>query len=312
MNSKLKVVYDYLLISLGMLLFVLAWALFLIPHNLMGGGVSGLSAIVYYATGIPMGITNLVVNALLLIAAFFVLGHGFGIKTIYAIIFSSIGLSVMPGLMPESIIQTFAIANGKMLSTIIGGVMTGCGIGLAMSRGGSSGGTDIIALMINKYKNVSPGRLLMEVDVFVIMSSLFVPSYLPDGTAADITTKIATVIYALVMVGVNSYTIDALLTGSKQSVQVMIFSQQYEKIADALGNDLKRGVTLLSARGWYTKNKNEVILTVARKTELSMLLRYVKAIDPKAFLTINSCMGVYGQGFDTIKERVKKSDSSQE
>ena len=299
----LKTVSDYVIITLGLLMYVTAWALFLIPHNLMGGGVSGISAIVYYATGLPMGVTSLILNGLLLAVAFFVLGHGFGFKTIYAILFSAAGLTFLPGLIPEGIVQTFAIANGKMLSTIIGGVMTGVGIGLAMSRGGSTGGTDIVALMINKYRNVSPGRLLLEMDVVIMLSSLFVPSYLPDGSLADTTTKIATVIYALIMVGVNSYSIDLLLTGSKQTVQVFIFSRLFDKIADALAYDLHRGVTIIHSKGWYSKQDSEVIVVVARKTDLSMLLRYVKGIDQSAFITINSCMGVYGKGFDTIKEK---------
>ena len=166
---------EYALISLGLLCYVAGWSVFLVPNNLIGGGVSGISAIVYYAVGLPMGYTYFFVNLVLLLAAFKVMGTGFGGKTIYAIVFTSVMLNVLPALIPESISQELAVSNGKMLSTIIGGVMTGVGIGMSISQGGSSGGTDIIALMVAKYRNVSPGRLILLMDVVIILSSMVIP-----------------------------------------------------------------------------------------------------------------------------------------
>lgn len=306
-NSFWSLFYDYFVITLGVCLYCGAWAVFLMPNNLIGGGVSGLSAIVYYATGVSMGITNFSVNALLLVVAFFILGRGFGLKTIYAIIMSSLALQFFPSLIPTDFVNDFTAENGKMLCVIMGGALTGLGIGLTFTHGGSTGGTDIIAMIINKYKDITPGRLLLMLDFVIILSSLLIPSYLPDGSQLNFTGKIANVIYALVLVAVNSYTVDMYLTGSKQSVQIMIFSKNYEALADELAFNIKRGVTLLRSRGWFNKQESEVLLVVARKTDLSMILARIKEVDPAAFISVSSVMGVYGLGFDTIKNKSKKT-----
>lgn len=299
--------YDYLVISLGVSLYVGAWAIFLMPNNLIGGGVSGLSAIVYYATGISMGITNFTVNALLLVIAFFILGRGFGLKTIYAIVLSSVFLQFFPMWIPTDFVQEFTLDNGKMLCVMMGGAMTGLGIGLTFTHGGSTGGTDIVAMIINKYRDITPGRLLLMLDFVIILSSLLVPSYLPDGTLLGFSGKVANVMYALVLVAVNSYTVDMYLTGSKQSVQIMIFSKDYEKLADEIAFSLNRGVTLIKSRGWFNKQESEVLLVVARKNDLSLILSHIKESDPNAFISVSSVMGVYGLGFDVIKnKKVKK------
>lgn len=306
-NKVLSMLYDYLVISLGVSLYVGAWAIFLMPNNLIGGGVSGLSAIVYYATGISMGITNFTVNALLLVIAFFILGRGFGLKTIYAIVLSSVFLQFFPMWIPTDFVQEFTLDNGKMLCVMMGGAMTGLGIGLTFTHGGSTGGTDIVAMIINKYRDITPGRLLLMLDFVIILSSLLIPSYLPDGTLLGFSGKVANVMYALVLVAVNSYTVDMYLTGSKQSVQIMIFSKDYEKLADEIAFSLNRGVTLIKSRGWFNKQESEVLLVVARKNDLSLILSHIKESDPNAFISVSSVMGVYGLGFDVIKnKKVKK------
>lgn len=302
--------YDYFVITLGVISYVGAWAVFLMPNNLIGGGVSGLSAIVYYATGISMGITNFTVNAILLIVAFIILGRGFGMKTIYAILMSSLLLQFLPGWIPSEFVQAFTEENGKIICVIMGGAMTGLGIGLTFTHGGSTGGTDIVAMIINKYRDISPGRLLLMLDFCIIISSLLVPSYLPDGTMMGFNGKIANIVYALVLVAVNSYTVDMYLTGSKQSVQIMVFSGKHKELADDIAFNLKRGVTLLHSRGWYNKQDSEVLLVVARKTDLSIILSRIRETDPNAFISVSSVMGVYGLGFDAIKvKRTKKIDT---
>ena len=308
-QTPLQVAYDYLMITFGIGLFVLAWSLFIIPNNMIGGGVSGMSAVIYYATGISIGLSNIVINGVLLILAFIILGRAFGVRTIYAILLSSVGFYFLPDLMPKEFVTTFALNNGKMLCTIIGGMMTGLGIGISFTHGGSTGGTDIVAMIINKYRNISPGRLLLMLDAVIILSSLFFPSIQPDGTELDFTSKVAVVIYALILVGVNSITVDMYLTGAKQSVQVLIFSKQYEKIADGIAYELDRGVTLLRSRGWYHKQESEVIMVVARKTDLNVILRFVQSIDPSAFISVTSAMGVFGLGFDTIKRRSSRDEA---
>ncbi len=309
MNKKsiLTIFKEYSLITLGILLYVTGWAVFLVPNNLVGGGVSGVASIIQYGTRgfIKIGTTYFVINAILLVIALFTLGKSFGGKTVFAVILASVGLNVFQDLIPAEIIQTLAVDNGKLMSTIMGGIMVGVGIGLTMSQGGSSGGTDIIALIVNKYRNVSPGRMILLMDVVIILSSMLVPSYTADGALLPWTEKVTTVVYGFILVMVNSTVIDLYLSGSRQSVQVFILSKKYEQIADTITHELRRGVTVLDGKGWYTKHNTEVLMVITRKTDLSILLRAIKSIDPDAFLSVSSVTGVYGKGFDQIKEKVK-------
>lgn len=302
---------EYSLITLGILLYVMAWAIFLVPNNLVGGGVSGVASIVQYGTNgfIKIGTTYFFINAILLIIALFILGKSFGGKTVYAVIVASIGLNVLQDVIPREIVQALAVDNGKLMSTIMGGIMAGVGIGLTMSQGGSTGGTDIIALIVNKYRNVSPGRMILWMDVVIILSSMLVPSYTADGMLLPWTEKVTTVVYGFILVMVNSTVIDLYLSGSKQSVQLFILSRKFEQIADVITHDLHRGVTVLDGKGWYTKNNTEVLMVLTRKTDLSILLRTIKSIDPDAFLSVASVTGVYGKGFDSIKGKVKGKNS---
>ena len=314
------VVREWALVTLGITIYVTGWALFLMPNNLVGGGVSGISSMIQYATGgaIQMGYSYFVLNAILIIAAVVVIGMGFGAKTIYAIILASIGLRFLPDLIPADIIQTLALQNGKLMSTLCGGLMAGIGIGMSISNGGSTGGTDIIALIWTKYRNVSPGKVILYLDFVIILSSLLVPSFVPDidpATGKQIlgadgqplmhlmpfSEKVTTVIYGLILVTVNGRVIDSYLSGSQQSVQLFILSKHYAEIADSITHDLHRGVTVLDGKGWYTQEATEVLMVITRKTDLNLLLRYIKAIDPDAFLSVSSVNGVYGRGFDTIK-----------
>lgn len=307
--SAVKTVQQYFLMTIGLAMYVVGWVVFLMPNHLVGGGVSGIAAIVQYATGLKMGYTYGAINIILLLISFKVLGFSFGWKTIYAICFASVMLNIMPGWMPEAFIQSFSVSNGKLICTILGGIMSGVGIGVAMSQGGSTGGTDIIALMVNKYRNVSPGRLLLAMDVVIILSVLVCPSYDAEGNAAGFADRLATAVYGFILVTVNSYTLDLYLSGSKQSVQAFIFSSKYQEIADAIAYQMKRGVTVIPAEGWFTKTDRQIVLVVIRKQDLNVLFRYVKQIDPDAFLSVSSVMGVYGKGFDTIKvSKLKKKD----
>ena len=246
------------------------------------------------------------VNVGLLIAALFVLGKGFGGKTVYAIILASLGMNVMQAVIPEDIVTILATDNGKLMSTIMGGILAGAGMGMTMSQGGSTGGTDIIALIVNKYRNVSPGRMILFMDVAIILSSLLVPSYTSDGTLMPWADKITTVVYGFILVVIVSTVLDLYLSGSRQSVQLFILSQKFDQIADAITNDLHRGVTVLDGKGWYTKNDVKVVMVITRKTDLNVLLKYINAIDSNAFVSVSSVTGVYGKGFDTIKTAKKK------
>jgi len=302
-KSIISVSKEYLLISLGILFYVLGWSIFLVPNNLIGGGVTGLASIVQYATKgvVKIGYTYFAINAFLLIAALKILGKSFGGKTVYAVVIASLGLNIFQSIIPVDIINTLSVANGKLMCTIIGGILTGIGIGMTMSQGGSTGGTDIIALIVNKYRNVSPGRMILWMDTVIILSSFLVPSYTPDGVLMPWTEKVTTVVYAFILVVITSTVLDLYLSGSRQSVQLFILSKKYPQIADAIVTDLHRGVTVLDGKGWYTKNPTEVLMVITRKSDLNILLRLVKSIDSNAFLSVASVTGVYGQGFDQIK-----------
>ena len=306
-KSILKLGKEYLLLTLGILIYVAGWTIFMIPNNLIGGGLTGVSSIIQYAVGIKMGYTYFVLNAILLVTAFVVIGANFGGKTIYAIILASVGLNVLQDLIPAAIIETLSVQNGTLMSTIMGGIPSGAGIGMSMSQGGSTGGTDIIALIVNKYRNISPGRIILWIDAVIILSSLAVPSYTAEGELVPFAEKITTVVYGLILITVNGYVVDLYLSGSKQSVQLFIMSRKYEEIADAITKDIHRGVTVLPAVGWYTKKENHVLMVVTRKTDLNFLLKYIKTIDNDAFLSVSSVSGVYGNGFDAIKSGRKMS-----
>ena len=320
-KTALTQIKEWLMVTLGILIYVMGWVIFLIPNNLVGGGVSGISSMIQYATQgvIQMGYSYFVLNAILMAAAVIILGMGFGAKTFYAIILASLAMRFMPGVIPDSIINTLAIQNGKLMSVLMGGLMAGIGIGMSISNGGSTGGTDIIALIYTKYHNVSPGKVILFLDFIIIVSSLVFPSYVADvdpetGVAlmdADgkplthlmpFADKITTVVYGLILVTVNSYVLDMYISGSQQSVQLFILSSRYEKIADAITHDLHRGVTVLDGKGWYTKQDTKVLMVLTRKTDLNLLLKYIKQIDSSAFLSVSSVNGVYGKGFDTIKK----------
>ncbi|MBO7643919.1 MAG: YitT family protein [Bacteroidales bacterium] len=310
-KSVFTFVKEYAIMTVGILLYVMGWVLFLIPNNLVGGGVSGISSIVQYATNgvIKLGTVYFVVNAVLLVIGMLTLGKAFGGKTIYAVILASVGLNALQGLIPADITQILAIQNGKLMSTIMGGIMAGAGIGMTMSQGGSTGGTDIIALVVNKYRNVSPGRMILWMDVVIILSSLLVPSYTASGDLLPWPEKITTVVYGFILVVICSSVLDLYLSGCRQSVQLFILSPKYQEIADLITNELHRGVTVLDGKGWYTKQNTEVLMVITRRTDVSILLRMIKSVDPNAFLSVTSVTGVYGKGFDQIKERVKKIDA---
>lgn len=300
----MSVTREYAFITLGILMYVVGWTIFLVPNNLVGGGVTGVASIVQYATSgvLKIGYTYFAVNTILLVIALFTLGKGFGFKTVYAIILASVGLNLCQEIIPDAICQTLAVDNGKLMSVIMGGIMSGVGIGFCMSVGGSTGGTDIIALIVNKYRGVSPGRMILWMDVVIILSSLIVPSYTSSGELLPFTEKITTVVYGLILITVNSTVLDLFLQGSKQSVQLFILSRKYEEIADLITCDLHRGVTVLDGQGWYTKQSTHVLMVLTRKTDLNIMLKYIKSIDPDAFLSVSTVTGVYGRGFDQIRQ----------
>ncbi|TVQ12852.1 MAG: YitT family protein [Bacteroidetes bacterium] len=274
---------SYSIITLGLFINALAWTAFILPSEIVGGGVTGLSALVYYATGFPVGVTFFLINIVLIIIGIKSLGLPFGIRTIYGTIVISIFLSVLQQYISEPFV------SDRFMATIIGGMMGGASVGLVFSQGGSTGGTDIIAMIINKYRNISPGKLILYMDVLIISSS-----YL-------LFQSVEILVYGFVFMAVASYSIDMVLMGHRQSVQMFIFSKEHELIAEQIANEIGRGVTLINGKGWYSKSESCILMVVVRRHESNLIFRTIKRIDPEAFISISNVMGVYGKGFDPIR-----------
>lgn len=285
-----KIVMQYFFIVCGIVLYCFAWSVFLVPKHIIGGGVVGLSSVIYYLTEIPMGISNFVINAILLAIGYKILGGKFGINTIVGMTTASLSLIFFQQILEVQNMEQFKFENMELITrAILGGALSGLGIGLCFVNGGNSGGSDIIALIVTKYRNVSPGSVILVVDALVITSTLLIGN------------EIEEMVYCYVVLGVFTYSIDLVVEGQKQTYQITIMSQLNEKIADAIGNEVKRGVTLLNGWGWYSKKDQKVLLVIAQKNDKVAIMRLVKAIDPNAFISVAKTQGVYGKNFDTIK-----------
>ncbi|WP_372752044.1 YitT family protein [Labilibaculum sp.] len=274
---------SYLIITLGLLVGSLAWTGFIIPAEIVGSGVGGIATMIYYLTGFKVGYSVFLINSVFLLISFKILGFGFGIKTIYGITILSFFLWLFQSLIQEPLV------SDRFMCAIIGGILAGASAGIILSRGGSTGGTDILAMIINKYKNYSPGQLLLTIDVIIISSSYFLER------------SIEQVVYGFVTMGVSAYCVDLIIEGSKQSVQIFIFTQKPDEIRKEVVYTLDQGITVLSGTGGYSEKEVKVLMLLARKREAQAILNMIKLIDPDAFISMGSVMGVYGKGFDKIK-----------
>lgn len=278
---------DYVFITLGVSIYAFAFASFILPHQVVIGGVAGLSTILYYTTGLPIAVGNYACNLILLAIAYKVVGRQFVLGTI----FGATMISVMMGIAIPLCQGIFDL--DPFLSCVIGGILAGTGIGMAFVHNGSSGGTDIVAAMVAKYTNVTVGRTMIYVDMCIISSSFF------------IFHKVDTVVYGFIVLFMSSYMADLMINSNRQAVQFTIFSPRWKEIATAINNEAKRGCTVINGMGWYSKQEVKVLLVMCRKIESVTIFRIIKAIDKDAFITQANVNGVYGQGFDQMKVRMK-------
>lgn len=288
-------VLEYVWMIFGMFIYSFGWLACIMPANTLGGGAAGLSLLFYHITGLPIGMLTLIVNGVLLLIGGTIVGWNFGMKTIFCIAMLSVTMSVLQPLLaavtPAG--QTlFALdpVSDRILLVILGGIIAGIGIAICFRQGGSTGGTDIAAMIINKYRTISYGKIVIYSDFVIIGSSMLVGFH------------IDTVIYGYVMTAVFGYTVDMIMAGNQQSSQVFIVTHDYEKMAQAIVDNIHRGVTLIDSQGWYTKKESKIVMVVCRKRETTMILKFVKTIDPEAFMTVGSVMGVYGKGFQAISK----------
>ena len=296
MGKVLVTVKEYLLITLGLLLYALAWAVFLLPNNLVGGGITGLGSIIQYSTGFNVAYTYIIVNAILVVVAMKVLGGGFGAKTIYALVVTGLFLRILPGMIPQDFVQNFTAENGKLMCVIFAGAMVGMGIALTFAQGGSTGGTDIIALILNKFYRISPGTVMLVLDLIIIASSLLIPN------GASLSDRLLVLVYGYVLTAITNYTLDMILNGRRQSVQLFVFTDYYEVLTDRICNEIHRGVTLLDSQGGYSKHSGKLVVVIVKRTETSKILKLIKDVDPDAFVSIGNVTEVYGKGFEPMKK----------
>ena len=282
---------DYVFITIGLISYSLAWAAFLIPYQITTGGTTGIGAIIYYATGFPIQWSYFLINAILMTFAIKILGPKFSIKTTYAIIMLTFFLWLFQEWVngPDGVPPQILGPGQDFMACLIGAAMCGFGLGVVFNCNGSTGGTDIIAAIINKYRDVALGRMIMACVVVIISSCYFI---FHDWRR---------VIFGFVTLFVIGFVLDYIVNSARQSVQFLIFSKEYEKIADHIAKDTHRGVTVLDGTGWYSKKDVKVLVVLAYKRQSVEIFRLVKDIDPNAFISQSSVIGVYGEGFDKIK-----------
>ncbi|MBQ9399177.1 MAG: YitT family protein [Bacteroidales bacterium] len=289
---------DYLVLTVACFIFAMAWEAFMIPNGMSAGGMMGLCTIIQYATGglIQAQYSYFVLNAVLIIVAVIAMGIGFGFKTIYCIVMSSLAMQLVGSIEGIHCIEGgFFYVRETLLIPIIAGALEAVGIGLVLRFGGSTGGTDIVALMINKYWPVSLSSAFLVSDLIICSLLLF----LPEKTFADMC-------YGLVELVTFSLMIDMVVGGQKTSYQLMVFSDKYEQIADHIIKNMDRGVTLLKAQGWYTKKDRNVLLILISQKQFPQLSRTIKEVDSRAFMSVTQTSNVYGEGFDEIKAGIRK------
>ncbi|MCR4824070.1 MAG: YitT family protein [Bacteroidales bacterium] len=295
-KDTLRTLWEYLILTLACFIFAIAWECFMIPNGMSAGGMMGLCTIIQYATGglIPAQYSYIAINALLIIVAVIAMGIGFGFKTIYCIVVSSVAMGLVDQLVVlHAIPGSFFYMEERVLIPIVAGLFEAVGLGLVLRYGGSTGGTDIIALMVNKYYPVSLSTVFLVSDV-VICALLLA---LPGKTFSDMC-------YGLEEVVIFSMVIDIVVGGKRSSYQLLVFSEKYDQIADHIIHKMDRGVTVLKAQGWYTKTDKNVLLILINQAQMSELSRVIKDLDPRAFMSISPTRNVYGEGFEEIKTGV--------
>lgn len=287
---------EYLAITIGLIIYSFGWGFFLLPYKLVSGGTAGIGAIVQYATGFPMQYTFFLINAVLLIAAIKELGIKFCVKTIYAVFTLTLLLEITTEILEKYQFNALNVLgeNATFEACIIGAGFCGLGIAMSFINNGSTGGTDIIAAIVNKYRDVSLGRVILYIDITIVISSCFV---LGSG-------ELSKVFYGLITLLISSTMIDFVVNSNRRLVQFLIFSKKYDEISHYITKEMHRGVTLLNGIGYYTKEDTKVIVTLMRGNESNEMFRIIHEIDPNAFISQTRVSGVYGAGFDKIK--VKK------
>ena len=277
--------FDYVMIAIGMIAYSMGWTLFLLPNNITTGGVAGISSLLYWGMEVPVQVSYFGINAILLLIALKVLGFRFCLKTIYAVGVITLLVSYLTDLG----YQMHLLQDQPFMASIIGAIFCGTGVGLGLSFNGSTGGTDIVAAIINKYRDISLGRVILLCDILVISCSYLVFH------------DFEKVIYGYVVLCVTAFCIDQVVNSRRSSVQFFIISSHYEEIARRINQEPHRGVTVLDAQGFYSGHHIKMLFVLAKKRQSSEIFHIINEVDPTAFVSQSRVIGVYGQGFDHFK-----------
>lgn len=294
---------DYIAILFGLMLYAIGFCAFILPHEVVIGGVAGVSTLVYFASGrlIPVAVTQYATNLILLAMAFKIVGKTFVLRTMFGATFISLFIGIL-----ENVFQNLShpIMQDAAISVILGGILCGTGVGLVFIHNGSSGGTDIVAAMVSKVSNVSIGRTIIFVDMSIVACSIFLPF---EGTFTErIEARVPLMVYGFIVTFIIAYMCDMIINTNRQATQFIIFSHKWPEIADRINSEAHRGVTVLNGEGWYSKQEVKVLMVWCRKIESVTIFRIVKSIDDNAFITQSNVNGVYGKGFDTMRVKMKK------
>ena len=277
---------DMMFILMGISMYSFGFTAFILPEKIVMGGVAGLSALIYYAFEIPPAISLWVINVVLLALAFKALNRQFTIRTIIGVTLMSTIIGIM-----QPFFQLYPVITAgedKFMHVLIGAVLCGAALGIVFAHNGSTGGTDIIMAILNKYFRMSFGRAMQLIDIIII------------GSSYILFNSTEVIVYGVIFTLFAGYVCDYIVNGTRQTVQFIIISKEYERIADMINNDLHRGVTLLDGKGWYSKQGVKILLLLARKYESQDVFRHIKQIDPEALVSQSQCHGVFGKGFDNF------------
>lgn len=280
---------DYIFISLGMAIYAFGFTAFILPNEVVIGGLAGVSTLVYFTLGIPVAITQYALNLILLAIAYKIVGRQFVFGTIFGATMISVWVGIFQPLFAHGLVE-----GQPFMSVVIGGILCGFGVGLTFVHNGSSGGTDIVAAMVSKHSNVTIGRMMLYTDVFIISSGYF------------LFHQIDKIVYGFVVLCLVSYFADLVINTNRQAVQFTIFSSRWKEIATAINNDASRGCTVIDGMGFYSKQPVKMLIVMCRKIESVNIFRIIKSIDGDALVTQANVSGVYGRGFDQIKVRIKE------
>lgn len=290
-----ELIFSYTKIFIGLIIFSIGYTCFMLPYQIMSGGVAGISALIYYSTGFHAGYSFFLINVGLILMAWYTLGWRFCVRTIIATVVVSFMIDYIQAALtvvkPDGTEEMIHLVGDQVfMACVIGAMIEGLGLAIVFLAGGSTGGTDIVALTVNKYRDISLGRAMLFVDIFIVSMSYVI--------FRDVERLVACYITLFISINV----IDYVVNGARQSVQFMIISDKWSEIAQEVSEKVDRGVTILNGEGWYSKERRNVLLIMAKKQESRIIFQLIRFIDPKAFVTMSNVEGVFGEGFDKIKK----------